>query len=168
MPLTGSATLHKSSSDSSMRADSVQYSNTAEKHSFDLHWQTLTIKMLKNALTCVQMKKKKAHTACLSNTITKQLNNSDTCGAVQCGSLSKACYQSNTEDTCSILSGCQTASDHCSASVSLSEALVCRNCSAYRSPQANRQVENDWLTKTPSGQDGTHSVIIYTGQWGHG
>lgn len=54
------------------------------------------------------------------------LNNSDTCGAAQCGSPSKACYQSNTEDICSILSGSQTAYDHSSASVSLSEALVCR------------------------------------------
>ncbi len=94
--------------------------------------------------------------------IHKTLNNSDTCGAARCGSPSKACYQSNTEDTCSILSGSQTASDQSSASVSLSEALVCRNCCAYSSPQANQQVDKNWLTKTPSGLDTVLSYIHRT------
>lgn len=57
-PLTGSATLHKSNSDS-MHTDSAKYGKTTEEHGFDLHSQKLTLKMLKNALTCVQMRKKK-------------------------------------------------------------------------------------------------------------
>lgn len=48
--------------------------------------------------------------------------NTDACRAVRCGSVSKPRYRPSAEDTCSALSRRQTASDHSSASVSLSEA----------------------------------------------
>lgn len=151
-----------------MHSDSAKYSKTTEKDGFDLHWQILALKMLhrsKRSHMCVQMSITALSFSHNHKLIHKTLNNSDTCGAVRFGRPSKVCYQSNTEDTCSILSGSQTASDQSSTSVSLSEALVCRNRCAYRSPQANQQVDKNWLTKAPSGLDPIwpgHSIIMYT------
>lgn len=87
---------------------------------------------LRKTLTALRMpsrvKRNKKISHCLSSLQTNTtLKNADGFGAAQSGIISKPRYLANTGDTCSILSGCQTTSDHSSASVRLSEALGCWN-----------------------------------------
>lgn len=165
-PLTGSATLYKTNSRIREHWLGQAQKNNRER-------QALNYTDRESHSICSHMCPRKYESSNgLSRKITSlstTLNNSDTCGATQCGSQSKACYQSKIEDTCSTLSGSRTASVHYSASVSLSEVLVCRNCCAYCSPQANQQVDNSWLMKIPSGLHQTQCCHIHrtvrTRQW---